>query len=135
MIAALAGGVAAGLVAQRARCGGEEIVFGFLDRGEVLEAGHAGEDVLDEVGDVLLMADAAFDVILCDLQMPQVDGVELFERVRTFAPELAERFVFSTGGGIRPRVQNFIATTKMPILEKPVRFQTLLDAIERVRSR
>ncbi len=79
----------------------------------------------------ILANDRSFDVVLCDLQMPGVDGVQVFQRATAIAPELASRFVFSTGGGVEPHICAFMATTQMPILEKPVRVEALLDRLQR----
>jgi len=76
VLVAVADGIAARLVAQRARRGGEEIVLGLLDRGEILEARHAGENVLDEIGDVLLVADAAFEEAAQGRGVAARDGVQ-----------------------------------------------------------
>ena len=45
----------------------------------------------------------SWDVILCDLQMPVVDGVEFFERLHRTRPELVARLAFVTGGAFTPR--------------------------------
>ena len=50
----------------------------------------------------LLERDQAFDVVFCDVQMPEMTGIELHARVRKLDPELAERFVFLTGGDPLP---------------------------------
>src|SRR5262249_13913762 len=47
---------------------------------------------------LLLHAGAPFDVIVCDLAMPDMPGAELFERVCARRPELSDSFVFMTGG-------------------------------------
>ena len=45
-----------------------------------------------------LVDDPDFDVILCDLMMHDLTGMDLFEELKAIRPELAERFVFMTGG-------------------------------------
>src|SRR4051812_30285187 len=49
-----------------------------------------------------------FDLILCDLFMPHVDGVEFYERVQLVAPELVERIVIMTGGAFSERTVAFL---------------------------
>lgn len=46
----------------------------------------------------LLASGASYDVVLCDVDMPQISGVELLERVFMFAPAVAARFLFVTRG-------------------------------------
>ncbi len=79
----------------------------------------------------LLERDRRFDFVLCDLQMPGVSGVEVYERLRAIAPELVPRLVFSTGGVFQPRVKEFLDRTRVDVVEKPVRVETLLARIAR----
>jgi DNA-binding response OmpR family regulator len=60
-----------------------------------------------------------FDLILCDLMMPEVTGMDFFERLPASAPELVERVVFITGGAYTPRAQAFLAQAAIPPIEKP----------------
>ena len=53
----------------------------------------------------VLANDRQFDAILCDLQMPDVSGAELYGTVRLRYPALAERFIFVTGGAFSERCQ------------------------------
>jgi CheY-like chemotaxis protein len=66
-----------------------------------------------------LADDASFDVILCDLMMPVVTGMELHARLSARSPALAARMIFLTGGAFTPRAQAFLAEVPNPRLEKP----------------
>ena len=77
----------------------------------------------------LVRSGAAIDVVLCDLMMPRMTGMELHERLREEAPVLAARTIFITGGAFSERTAAFIADCPQPVLEKPVDRQTLLSAI------
>src|SRR5262249_19649222 len=48
----------------------------------------------------LLHGGERFDVILCDLMMPEMNGVELYALVSAHEPELCRRIVFMTGGAV-----------------------------------
>ncbi|RYZ08246.1 MAG: PAS domain S-box protein [Myxococcales bacterium] len=61
----------------------------------------------------------SYDAILCDLMMPGMTGMELFEVVRHEYPPLARRMVFMTGGVSMPRVQEFLESVPNPKFEKP----------------
>src|SRR3990172_6472084 len=50
-----------------------------------------------------LRRDPGFDVVLCDLMMPEMTGMELHDEILRTAPELAERLVFLTGGAFTHR--------------------------------
>ena len=67
----------------------------------------------------LLERDARFDLILCDLMMPNVTGIELYERLRGARPDLVERIVFMTGGAFTPGARGFLSRVPNPHLEKP----------------
>ncbi|MFL5319333.1 MAG: ATP-binding protein [Myxococcaceae bacterium] len=60
-----------------------------------------------------------YDLILCDVMMPGMNGMELFAEVSRRAPEAALRFVFMTGGAVRADAKAFLAATTNPVLEKP----------------
>jgi len=78
----------------------------------------------------ILGGDARFDAVLADLMMPDVTGMDLYERVRDRHPGLEQRFVFMTGGAFTPRAQRFVAETPNRCLEKPFAHGQLLDAVE-----
>jgi PAS domain S-box-containing protein len=60
-----------------------------------------------------------FDVIFCDLMMPGMSGIELYERVRTERPGLEQRIVFMTGGAFTARAAEFLASVDNLRVEKP----------------
>jgi CheY-like chemotaxis protein len=60
-----------------------------------------------------------YDVILCDVMMPVMTGVELFGELRRRHPELADRLIFVTGGAFTPETRGALTTLGRPIIEKP----------------
>jgi len=69
--------------------------------------------------DRLVQAIRPYDVILCDLMMPDMTGMDLFAEVARRYPGLEERFVLMTGGAFTPRSTEFLARVKNRRLEKP----------------
>jgi len=67
----------------------------------------------------LLDSGERFDVILCDLMMPDVTGMDLHARLAEAQPDQAARMVFMTGGAFTDRARRFIEETKNPTLSKP----------------
>jgi PAS domain S-box-containing protein len=67
----------------------------------------------------LTRPEAAYDVVLCDLMMPGMTGMDLYDEVQRTRPELAGRFVFMTGGAFTPRAREFLARVEAPLMEKP----------------
>jgi CheY-like chemotaxis protein len=69
---------------------------------------------------VLLRRDERFDVILCDVMMPQITGVELYHTLSLELPEQASKVVFISGGPFTPLARQFFDEIQSPRLEKPV---------------
>jgi PAS domain S-box-containing protein len=78
-------------------------------------------DVVDNGRDAqrILEEDGEFDLVLCDLMMPDVSGMDLYERVAAHRPDLAARFAFMTGGAFTERGRAFLRDHRVPRLEKP----------------
>jgi CheY-like chemotaxis protein len=57
---------------------------------------------------VRLSAGERFDVILSDLMMPEMTGMEFYEQITRVAPELADRIIFMTGGAFTPSAREFL---------------------------
>ncbi|HET6283101.1 MAG TPA: ATP-binding protein [Polyangia bacterium] len=66
-----------------------------------------------------------FDVILCDLMMPELTGMDLHDELAKAAPEVVERMIFVTGGAFTPRAREFLDRIPNARVEKPVDFQNL----------
>jgi PAS domain S-box-containing protein len=73
----------------------------------------------------LLRSGSRYDVILCDLMMPQITGMELYETVTSLDPAQALKMVFVTGGAFTESARNFFETTTNLRIEKPFDLKTL----------
>ncbi len=78
----------------------------------------------------LVAAGQRFDVILCDLQMPETDGATVYRRLCAQAPDMAERVVFISGGAYTADMRAFLESVKNRVLEKPVRPEVLMASVE-----
>jgi CheY-like chemotaxis protein len=79
----------------------------------------------------LLSGGEQFDVILCDVMMPRMDGVELRNRVEQFSTDQAARIVFITGGLLLPHVRELLDSVPNTCLEKPIDIEGLRELIRR----
>jgi PAS domain S-box-containing protein len=79
----------------------------------------------------LLLSEAQFDVVLCDVMMPGLSGIDLHERVARDRPELASKFVFMSGGTYTAHARDHLERVANPRLDKPFRVAQLLEVIER----
>ncbi len=61
----------------------------------------------------------SFHLVLCDLTMPDVNGMEFYARVAELAPALARRIIFVTGGALTPEGEAFLSKNANTKLEKP----------------
>jgi CheY-like chemotaxis protein/anti-sigma regulatory factor (Ser/Thr protein kinase) len=67
----------------------------------------------------ILAANDRFDVILCDLVMPELSGMELHARLAVDRSDLAARMIFVSGGAFTSRAQAFLDAVPNARIEKP----------------
>jgi CheY-like chemotaxis protein/two-component sensor histidine kinase len=96
-------------------------------RGHLVTTAATGEEALKG-----LRGGERYDVIFCDLMMPEMTGMELYEEITRAFPEQAERMVFLTGGAFTPAAREFLETVKNARLEKPFETEQLLAQIRRL---
>ncbi len=86
-----------------------------------------------------IQAGETFDVVLTDLVMPGMSGMELYAAVERAAPALAERILFVTGGAFTPDATAFVAERPDRVLEKPLTADAIraavAGAVERVHDK
>jgi two-component system, cell cycle sensor histidine kinase and response regulator CckA len=75
----------------------------------------SGREAID-----LLLRDQRFDVILCDLMMPDIAGMDVYEAVRKARPGVEERFVLMTGGAFTNRARDFLKAVPNRCIDKPL---------------
>jgi PAS domain S-box-containing protein len=75
---------------------------------------HAGTSALER-----LRAGERFDVILCDLMMPEMTGSELHAHLVEELPDQAARMIFVSGGAFSEPMQRFVREVERPVVDKP----------------
>lgn len=83
---------------------------------------------------VLALAQLAgrdYDVIVCDVSLPELDGPGLYRGVSAIAPHLLPRFIFITGHDVVAG-EEALAQVTAPLLHKPFEIDALQQAIRRV---
>lgn len=88
---------------------------------------------LAENGEAALTAirtQAPFDAILCDLMMPHLTGMEVYEQIRVERPGLEERVIFMSGGVFTDHAAAFLTNVTNPRLEKPFKPGAVKAAVE-----
>ena len=66
-----------------------------------------------------MRAGERFDVILCDLMMPVMNGMDLYAEIERLCPDQALKIVFLTGGAFTPALQAFLSRVHNERIEKP----------------
>lgn len=82
-------------------------------QGHVVEAVDSGEAALER------LRSAVFDVVLADLNMSGVDGIDVYEALKRTRPQMADRVIFVTGHASEPRYRQFLARHQGRNLSKP----------------
>ena len=72
------------------------------------------------------------DVILCDLMMPDMSGMDLHTEIKKRSAPVADRMLFTTGGAFTPEARAFLETCGRPLVPKPFDSKALIAAVERV---
>jgi PAS domain S-box-containing protein len=75
-----------------------------------------------------------FDAILCDLMMPDMTGMALYDKLQAEAPALAARMVFLTGGAFTREAAEFLDRVPNARLEKPFTPAQLRMAVARLQA-
>jgi len=81
---------------------------------------------------IALALGGSFDVVLCDLMLPDVDGMGIRARLLAERPELAERMLFMTGGAFTKEAEEFLQAMGPRVIRKPFSMPDLLARLESV---
>jgi signal transduction histidine kinase/CheY-like chemotaxis protein len=96
------------------------------------EEGHSVETTLDSQDGLTRLARGRYDLVICDLRMPRLDGPSFFDSlVRTGSP-MRYRILFVTGDTLAPRTLEFLEGNHLPYLIKPFLVEELKLAVHRL---
>jgi two-component system NtrC family sensor kinase len=100
-------------------------------------------DVLEDEGmhvEVLLdgrealqrAARQTFDLVICDMKMPGLDGEHFYKSLERSGNPLRERFLFVTGDVIAAQTREFLERNQLPHVAKPFRVEELTEKVHSV---
>ena len=102
---------------------------------QVEEAGDGGSALEMILHDRLQHATPPYTLVVSDLRMPGLSGIELHDRIERDCPEVLPHLVFSTGDLVSDEAADFARETSCEIIEKPFEFAKLRATIDRVLGR
>lgn len=76
-----------------------------------------------------------FDVILSDVTMPEMSGVDFHRALASVSPDQFARVVFITGGALSPDAQDYLDQGTVPIVEKPFEIPRLRAIVRETARR
>jgi signal transduction histidine kinase len=99
------------------------VVEALKDAGYIVEHAPDGEQAL------ALTGARRFDLVICDLKMPRMDGKVFHKQLTRQSPELAKRMIFVTGDVVGTEAEQFLEECGCQWLAKPFRLGDLLRAV------
>ncbi len=100
-----------------------------LERAHDVVSACGGQEALRILGQ-----GSAFDVVICDLMMPEMSGMDVHAAIQAGWPRLAERMVFATGGAFSSGAKEFIERVPNLRVDKPFDLAQLLAIISQLAS-
>ena len=73
-----------------------------------------------------------FDAIICDIKMPGVSGMELYEYVTERHPDMANRVIFITGDSMATETSKFLKTFTVKYIRKPFNLSEIYETIKNI---
>ena len=104
----------------------EAMAESITDAGYLVDRAGDGEEALARLDG------GRYDIIISDLKMPHMDGIQLFAALREGYPEMAEHILFVTGDVIGTDAERFLAESGCRWLAKPFRLNELMRVAREV---
>jgi CheY-like chemotaxis protein len=91
--------------------------------------GHHVDVVVHGAAALEALKASSYDLVICNIRMPVMDGPTLYARVLDRDKALAGRFVFCTGDIVSPDVRSFLLSINQPVLIKPFSIANLRETV------
>lgn len=98
------------------------------DENFLVDVAFDGEEALVKI------AAHDYDVVICDLKMPKLQGDSLYLKAREMRPSLGDRFIFITGYATDPTVRHFLIEEEVKFLVKPFPIGGLISCVRELLS-
>jgi CheY-like chemotaxis protein len=122
------GAGASALVVEDEAALGAAVAEALGDAGFVVDRASDGVEALERV------RSRTYDLIICDLKMPRLDGTQFYRELEVINPSLARRILFVTGDVAGTEAERFLEETGCQWLAKPFRLKDLLRFARDMRA-
>lgn len=85
------------------------------------------ETAVDPTLALELLRERSYDLILCDLVMPAMNGYTFYERLCAHRPDLRRAFVLATGSACDDTLKHFLSVNSIPLFRKPFTVKELKE--------
>lgn len=102
-----------------------ECIGAILDDDAIVSTASNGIEALR------LLEKAKFDVIICDVQMPCLSGLDVYRKLKSQNSDLLNSFMFCTGNVTQELVQ-LCQTQRIPYCQKPLNIDTLKTTVKEI---
>lgn len=87
------------------------------------DVAHSGKEALHR------LEDRDYEVVICDLRMPEIDGREIYREIRQSRVRLKDRFILTSGDVADPQARQFAERNGIQLVPKPFTRQHILEAV------
>ena len=94
--------------------------------------GHQVDTTSSPLKALEMLRDKRYDLILLDLRMPDMSGIELYERIGIISPALQRKVVCVTGDVVSSHNEAFLHETGIPCVAKPFGVNELMRQVKQV---
>ncbi len=112
------------LVVDDEQCIRDFLCLALCNQANVTEASD-GREALDKV------QQNHFDLIISDIQMPHLNGLDLYQKLQAIDPEITNKFIFCTGY-VTDSVHSFVSDNQLRLCKKPIELSTLNSIVSEV---
>jgi two-component system NtrC family sensor kinase len=93
------------------------------------------DTLLDATKGINILADSDYDLILCDMEMPKMSGIDFFREIEVHLPGMVDRILFMTGEILSPKIKDILKEYPVSIMAKPFDLSTLYQGVNEVLER
>jgi len=103
-----------------------DVILHILKNKYIADGVTSGKEALDK------LAKETYDLIICDIKMPGLDGAGIYEWIKENRPVMENKILFSTGDMLGPKAEKIINRIGDNYIIKPYNVEELLRKVENI---